>query len=168
MHPTQEVSPFLNFFSKACSRKITSKRHLCFWIASCIPQKALQGHARIKRHQDAQLALLKKVKDHEACLDIGGEVPQAAIEEFTRVGIRPNGNDPPTSSIHPEWTASQLTVNLCNVKLVKVTSHRKEWWWNSSVCCSQLCDSHAAFSYRVTDLSASHAPFFLVSTKLRT
>ena len=63
-------------------------------------------------------------------------------------------------SIRCGRVAGQLTVNSGNMKLVKVASPPRASWRDSSVCCSRLCDSRAAVSYWVTDLSAFHAPFF--------
>ena len=83
-------------------------------ILDCIriPQKAVEGHAWLKRHQDAQRALLNTVRDHEACLDIGGEVPQACDRGTHCCGPREFASFP-TVSTHPRrpfiqsgWLAS--------------------------------------------------------------
>ena len=94
--------------------------------------------------------------------------PLSRLPGPTRVCILPHCIDPPTSSIHPGCVAGQLTVNLCNMKLVKATSHQRAWSRNSCVCCSQLCGTRAVVLYQVTDLCAFHAPLFLISTNLRT
>ena len=160
--PVQSLQEISGALQKQCLLKFTSKRHLCFWITFAYRRRRCRGTAWLMRQQDAQRALLNTARNHEACLD-SGEVPQAATEEptvsnsrSTNVRILHHGSDPLTSSVHPEWGAGQLTVNLWNKKVVKAASHRRAWSRNSSACCSQLCDSRAAFSYR--DLSAYHAP----------
>lgn len=102
------------------------------------------------------LVHIATVKTGRTTGTVGTQEP--AVKNSTHVFASfPTATNPPTSSVHPQW-AGQLTLNVCN-KLAKAASHRRGSW-RFSLCSSQLCESCAAFSERVTDLSAFHALFF--------